>query len=222
MDSITWSLVCELVYYTLYPVIRKSIAKPKGYFLLGLGFTAAFVLIFTSPTEGNYPSFGIYWNWILGFPCWLLGCLLAERIHSNAIDRYRHRINYSFVLYRVSIFLAAFFCSVLRFHTPLGYPWTLDLFAFLVVFWLKNEIECFKDSKIVRIFEWAGTWSYSLYLTHLLPLYFARQIDANITLAGNVSILILTFAFAYFFYLIVELPSHRLAGKLAGRFLQKY
>lgn len=78
-DSILWSLVCEEVYYTLYPLILKTRVRWGWTSLIGATFAGAYAVVLTNPTAGNYPSYGAGLNWILGLPCWLLGCQLAER-----------------------------------------------------------------------------------------------------------------------------------------------
>src|SRR5712692_5028489 len=78
-DSILWSLVCEEVYYSLYPLILKARARWGWASLIAVTFASAYAVVLTNPTAGNYPSYGAGLNWILGLPCWLLGCQLAER-----------------------------------------------------------------------------------------------------------------------------------------------
>ena len=117
-DSILWSLVAELIYYTLYPALlivrRRTLTwSPMifGAFALGL------VLASTNPTAGNYPSFGNALNWILGLPCWLSGCWLADAVVKNKIpESMSFR---SIWIWRGLILVLAMVCSILRFHTPL-------------------------------------------------------------------------------------------------------
>ena len=88
-DSVLWSLVAELIYYTLYPALmflKKVLGWPA---LLALAFAAAYAVLFSHPritAEGFYPFFGWKLNWILGLPCWLLGCLLAERLAPAPVE----------------------------------------------------------------------------------------------------------------------------------------
>jgi peptidoglycan/LPS O-acetylase OafA/YrhL len=70
-DSILWSIVCEEIYYLLYPAllrlrhafgIRRLVAVA---FVLGL-----LVVVVRDPSAKNYPSYGFALNWVLGLPCW--------------------------------------------------------------------------------------------------------------------------------------------------------
>jgi peptidoglycan/LPS O-acetylase OafA/YrhL len=219
-DSILWSLVAELIYYTLYPALlivrRRTLTwSPMifGAFALGL------VLASTNPTAGNYPSFGNALNWILGLPCWLSGCWLADAVVKNKIPEsmsYR-----SIWIWRGLILVLAMVCSILRFHTPLGYPWTLNLFGFVVVFWLAREITWFMASPTKRWLEWAGAWSYSVYLFHVLamPIYM-RYDKPNFGVFFN-WLFMMTFVMisSYLFYLLIEYPGH-LAARHAGKILE--
>ena len=68
-DSILWSLVAELIYYTLYPallIVRRRTLTWSPMILVA--FALGLVLASTNPTAGNYPSFGNIFNWILGLP----------------------------------------------------------------------------------------------------------------------------------------------------------
>ncbi len=79
-DSILWSLVAELVYYTLYPALLALRRRGVEWrWMVAGSFIAALVLVATDPKAKNYASWGIGLNWVMGLPCWLLGCELAER-----------------------------------------------------------------------------------------------------------------------------------------------
>lgn len=129
-----------------------------------VSFIAISVVAATDHTAGDYPSYGSGLNWLLGLLCWLLGCVLAEFARTVPL---RHVTTVAIWAWRASIFVAAWVCSVLRFHSPIGYPWTLNLFAVLVALWLYREIQFRHTVAPSRILEWAGLWSYSRYLIHL-------------------------------------------------------
>lgn len=67
------------------------------------------------------------------------------------------------------------------------------------------------------VFEWPGSWSYSLYLVHTLAIFVLGSAVINgITVQldwGWVVLFVLAFSFS--FALIVEFPSHKLARRLA-------
>ncbi len=218
-DSVLWSLFAELIYYVCYPLLRAAQLHLGSWRDIVIGsFLAAFAVAATNPSAGNYPSYGPGLNWILGLPCWLLGCVLAESILRSP----RTVSPLSLWAWRAGTFGAAFACSVLRYHSPVGFPWSLNLFAVLVALWLQREIAFRQHSAPLRILEWAGSWSYSLYLIHLPAMaLFAALAPA---IAGGTlrwaSMILFVLAACCLFYFIIERPSHFLARQ-AGRRLEK-
>lgn len=220
-DSILWSLVCEEIYYLLYPLLRVAAAKIGWQKLVSVAFVAALILAAigfptNNITHGIYPAFGPQLNWLLGLPCWLLGCVLAERLDVfKAIEVTRKQI----WMWRSGVWLTTWVCSVLKFHSPIGYPLTLNFFAILAFFWLQREIAYYRLRRPVSLMEKAGGWSYSMYLIHLhaqavylvvgFPSLFV-PLSWSIHLAFVLSL-------CYLFYLLVERPSHRLARRLSRR-----
>lgn len=221
--SILWSLIAELIYYTLYPLVKWVLGKVGWNVLMPATFLSAYLVVSSDPQAGNYPSYGISMNWILGLPCWLLGVRLAEtRWHSITNRVALKTIN----VWRLSIFLASVLCSVLRFHSPIGYPWTLNIFSIAVYFWLKNEILYWNgsDTAAVNWLERSGSWSYSLYLTHTLSQKLFRSFLGS-DRSGSVFTWIFEMSFillgAYLFFLLFERTSHHFARKVARGHLRR-
>jgi peptidoglycan/LPS O-acetylase OafA/YrhL len=215
-DSILWSLVCEEIYYLIYPallLVRRSAGmKP----LLLASFLAALaVVVVRDPHAGNYPSYGFALNWVLGLPCWLMGCALAEA------DWGKTPSTREIWFWRGGIWFASSVCSVLRFHSPLKYPWTLNVFAVLAALWLAKELSRAREVPPSPVLEGAGKWSYSIYLVHLhSEALYARF---RIPYLGDVLQWLVTTGFAllvcYAFYRLVEKPSHELARHIGRRLL---
>lgn len=211
-DSILWSLVCEEVYYTLYPVILKARARWGWSTLIGVTFSSAYAVVLTNPTAGDYPSYGSALNWILGLPCWLLGCQLAERWES--VSREDPLTHISLWGWRIGVLATSVVLSGLRFHTILTYPWTLDLFAVLVALWLSREIVAWIHRPPLRLLELGGLFSYSIYLVHLHGLALLQRLGLGKglpVLANWLWQLLFVLGVCLVFYAIVERPSHRLA-----------
>ncbi len=211
--------MAELIYYTIYPILLWLRNKQSGWrILIAVSFIAALLVAGTDPFAKDYPSYGLYLNWLLGLPCWLIGCKLAEDIRragSRPVDS-------SIWIWRAGILLLSAACSIARFHSPIGYPWTLNFFAIAAGIWLYREILHFSRSDAPRIMEWAGTWSYSLYLIHPIGMAFFRTLPRAWPGAWAEWIFQMVFmgAFAYVFALLFEFPSHRLA-RLAGQQLAR-
>ena len=221
-DSILWSLLAELIYYTIYPFLltwRRNGMEWKWVF--AGSFAAALTLVVAvDPHVGNYASYGVYCNWILGLPCWILGCMLAERVSLNKPPLLRGVWRWRFFVWGLSVFF-----RIIRFHSPIGYPWTLNVFAIFVFFWLENEIAHYHAAKPSRFLEWAGKWSYSSYLIHLMGSQAYVYTLYRLHLSGFGSLdwpvaILFTLSVCYLFYLTIELPGHYLA-RFIGKSLQR-
>lgn len=218
-ETILWSLLAELIYYSLYPLLLALRRRLTSWIALIAGaLIIALVVAATDATAGNYPSYGSELNWLLGLPCWLTGCEVAERFKDD-------RIGISDVAiwrWRAGVWFFSFVCCSLRFHSPIGYPWTLNFFAIFVGFWLLREIRHFQSVPPVLWAEMAGRWSYSLYLTHTLANSIFDKVQIpNLGLffrwALQMSFVLL---FALIFALAFEFPGHALA-RWAGYRLSK-
>jgi len=214
-ESILWSLLAEMIYYVCYPVLRAAqlrLGSWRG--ITVASFIAALAVSATDPAAGNYASYGPGLNWLLGLPCWLLGCILAESVRTVAP---RNVFPISIWAWRAGILAAAWVCSFLRFHSPVGYPWTLNLFAVLVALWLYREIQFRQRVRPSRFFEWAGVWSYSLYLIHPAASALFAELFPSLPI-GTIrwaAMVCFVLASAYLFYLCVEWPSHAIARRAA-------
>lgn len=217
--SILWSLFCELIYYGIYPLLLQGRRASKSWWpMWWLSMIAAFAVIMTDPWTGRYSGYGLQLNWLLGLPCWLLGCILAEavsaRLETRTLAAVKPRAIWAL---RLAVWGVAVLCSVLRFHTPFGYNWTLNFFAILASFWLYVEISYYTSRLPWAFLENAGKWSYSLYLTHqlsrqLLIIFGLPDFGPVFTWGLKISFVLLM---AYLFYLTVEWPAHYLARHLA-------
>lgn len=216
-ETILWSLFAELIYYACYPALRVAqlrLGSWRG--LIIASYVMALAVAATNPSAGNYPSYGVALNWVLGLPCWLLGCYLAEEVRKGTVREVSVTAIWA---WRGAIFSAAWVCSALRFHSPVGYPWTLNLFAVLVALWLYKEIAFRRRIAPPRALEWAGVWSYSLYLLHFSAgLLFERLFPSlsDSPFRWLLTVLFVLFA-CYLFYLVVERPGHWIARQAAHK-----
>jgi peptidoglycan/LPS O-acetylase OafA/YrhL len=217
-DSILWSLLAEEIYYLLYPLIRRARDLVGLRPVIAAAYVAAVLVVLKDPHAGNYPSYGAAFNWILGLPCWLLGCELAELVDAPRETPSR----LSIWLWRGGVWFAAATCSVLRFHSPLKYPWTLNLFALVAMLWLLREITYRKTFPAPAWLERGGTYSYSIYLVHLQGAalfglwgqpFGSPMLKWSLTLG-------FTLLFCYAFARLIELPAHALARSLGARLLR--
>jgi peptidoglycan/LPS O-acetylase OafA/YrhL len=217
-ESILWSLLAELIYYLCYPLLRAVQLRAGSWRQLIIGsFIVALGVVATNPSAGNYPSYGPALNWLVGLPCWLLGCLLAESIRRGLVPNVS---TITIGVWRTAILSAVTVCSLLRFHSPIGYPWTLNFFAIGVAFWLQREIWLRHRTKALAGLEWAGSWSYSLYLLHGARAFCFSPCFPSMqgSVFAWISMVLFVFAVCYSFHLLVERPSHTIARRTAENF----
>lgn len=197
LNGILWSVIAEVVYYLLYPLLLRL----KGQFgwktLIAVSYAIAYSLMFCidRSSNKNYPAFGLHlsWfsgpgltsdvlngifglNWAVGLPCWLLGCLIAQEA-----DTLPAVSNLQIWLWRLGLIASSSLTNILRFHThphlpghlSTAFPETLNLFAIMVFFWLRAELAYYKDKsrKPIALLEAAGAFSYSLYMMHFAAGY---------------------------------------------------
>jgi peptidoglycan/LPS O-acetylase OafA/YrhL len=210
-ESVLWSLLAELIYYIIYPALRAARLGCRSWtsFIVG-AYALSFGLILMNPRAVDFVSNGLGWCWVPGLPCWLLGCALAESVRRDSGLR---PLPGSMWLWRAGLLSSAWVCSILRFHSPIGYPWTLGVFALIAFAWLRREISFRKTYPPAALLEWAGLWSYSVYLMHpvawtLFDLIFPPIQNAWLHWAFVCSFVLLI---CYGFYLLVERPSHAIA-----------
>ncbi|MCX4150072.1 MULTISPECIES: acyltransferase [Paraburkholderia] len=83
LNSVLWSLYCEMVYYALYPVLRARFRflgeLIVGSALLG-GIMVAAVRLFSHPACDNcvYETYGVAGTALVYSAGWISGCLIAE------------------------------------------------------------------------------------------------------------------------------------------------
>lgn len=215
-NSVLWSLLAELIYYTVYPALRKLHPRVGWNRIIAASFVLAYVVVVLFPDALDYSPFGPLLASVVAFPCWLLGCKLAEQAGTwqvpGGVKVSRHLWSW-----RLVIWLLSWICSVLRFHSPVGYPWTLNLFAIAVFFWLRAEVAVSPQWQRSRVLEWAGQWSYSVYLIHLVAnAGYERLPMPNFGFNLNWLVrMVFILGCSYLFYLLVEKPGHRVARSLA-------
>jgi peptidoglycan/LPS O-acetylase OafA/YrhL len=214
-DSILWSLICEEIYYAIYPLLLLLQSRIGWGALIWSSAVISIGVALTDPAAGDYPSYG-WLNWLLALPCWLMGCYLAA-----TLDRPAPTVSSSCIWrWRIGIWMLSVICSVLRFHSFVAYPWTLNLFAIVAMFWLRREIAYYHTGRPSSIFEQAGKWSYSLYLVHLTAAQLLVLIGFQLVNPNLQTIIRLAFVLliCFLFYKVVEQPSHALARFTARKF----
>ncbi|MBV8068980.1 MAG: acyltransferase [Acidobacteriaceae bacterium] len=214
-QSILWSLLCEEIYYLLYPLVLRLRGRLGWPIVMSIGWVISLATILTNPSARYYPSYGPYLNWAVGWPCWLLGCWLAERQEN---DQFLPVSTLQIWGWRSAAYLLSLVTGALSFHTPLGLPWTLNAFAVFATFWLEREMRYYRMKARTPWFESPGEASYSIYLTHTHgPVLLSTLVVADKVTPGTYwfEAIILCFVFSVTFYWLVERPCHALARRVA-------
>jgi peptidoglycan/LPS O-acetylase OafA/YrhL len=225
-ELVLWSVICESIYYLIYPILLYLRRRSSWPILTGIAFSVGFALVAThfdalQLAKNEYVAFGS-WTWVVGLPCWLLGCWLAESYHSFPLLSPLKMWGV-----RIFIFGASVCLRVCMFHiaSPLASNCILlNLFAIPIFFWLGAEIVYHASHEPVRVLEWAGGWSYSLYLMHPLAGLLLAVIGLSFIeteAATHFLVIIAALLASYGFYLLVERPSYLLAMTVDRALLPK-
>ena len=219
-----WSIECELIYYTFYPLLHLLARWSSWRILIGVSFPISlYFVFFVNPSQMMYPSFGLHGNALLGLPCWLLGCLMAEEFSGT-----RPVSKGTLWLWRGLIVFANAACFSCMLHLKIGFPYTLNFFGILAYFWLKIEVATLREEASFRkktgfaILEWGGKWSYSLYLMHgplsrVFNNFGLENLAVTVKWCIKIGFILI---FCYLFYLVVEKPSHWLARRITSKSLK--
>lgn len=210
--AIIWSLVCEAIYYLIYPLVLCFIEKLD--LIIGLAFVLSYIgtisySIFSDTYNGDFHRLGYFGTWITGLPVWLLGVKLSTLY----VKFRREELQPSFkwiAINRIIILFLSSVTSILRFHFNIAYGYTLPLFSLFAFFWLKNELLFYLNREENKTLAYGGNFSYSIYLTHSLILFFfLHYLDIKMhNIAYSAALILITLLASWIFYLIIEKPSH--------------
>ena len=228
-SGLMWSLMAESIYYGLYPLLRPFAGRLGWGGIATLALIPTLALLAWQPHALLFNHFTHWMAWILGLPAWLAGCALAESLARKGSTR-PSRLH-SVLAWRTAVVVGALAASVLKEHPlaslpQIGYPWTLQPFALLVVGWLRAEVLPLRadPGALVAWLERGGKWSYSIYLAHMagLSLWITLVGGYDLPYAPWLGVLLRTsgiFGVCFAFFLIVERPGWQLA-RWTGRRLR--
>ncbi|HWA33204.1 MAG TPA: acyltransferase [Cyclobacteriaceae bacterium] len=219
---VLWSIICEIVYYLLYPALLRIKEQIGWIRLIIIAFLAAFVSVLVNleaATPGSgYLALGNF-TWLTGLPCWLTGCWLAENR-----QRFKELSSTGIWGLRILVIAAAAALQLARFKVQsafASYSFTLNAFAVLGCLWLGFEIAFASARGSSRILESAGKWSYSLYLIHPAVPGILGMSDLPNDPQTSLMLIAISLPASYAFFLLIESPSHRLSTYLFGRLAKR-
>jgi peptidoglycan/LPS O-acetylase OafA/YrhL len=213
-NTVLWSIICEAIYYLIYPVIRRIDFTQCSVIFGGITLMIAVSNSSTLLAAHNgYVAFG-YGTWLIGLPCWLAGCAIAT--HLCEVRKVGER---EIWLWRVGILAGSIILRAAKFHAPTYLASdvvTLTLFCIPVALWIEREARYFLNREAPWL-DKLGVASYSLYLVHPLAAMAVGLAGAHFLLA-YIAIAALG---TVLFYFVVERTSHR-AARHVGRRLTKH
>ncbi|MES2586878.1 MAG: acyltransferase family protein [Pseudomonadota bacterium] len=227
LDKILWSLYCEMIYYLMYPFLRLLFARIGVLRVLLFAIPLALLTaLLPDHNQGNFFFFEGPVSWIatavLGFPIWLLGCLLAQSVATKAQVQLLH-----VGALRAFIIILGFGLPILSFLDDvipsfpnlflLNTKYSFLLFSPIIYWWLYAEIAQKHVGVFYRLLRPLGVGAYSIYLMHLLsiPMFIVAPINFNSYL-NWMAIIFIALLMSTLFYFLIEKPSHLLGRRFLG------
>jgi len=217
-----WSVICEVVYYMLYPILLLIRRRVKWLYLIVLAYLSACVLLLSNTDvviagQQSYVAMGLL-TWIIGLPCWLLGCWLAENY-----QRFKLLESYKIWVWRIFILILFIILRIVKSHITSFWGsncYTLNAFAIIACVWLGYEIKFYLHHIPYQWLEAAGKWSYSLYLIHPAVKHIVYNTGIFDPEYKTILLVVTCFIVAYLFYLLIEKTAHKLANEISKRLVQ--
>lgn len=196
---ILWSVVCESIYYCLYPLILPVSRRVGWPVLIAASVVASYGIAigFGSDQYGNAQAYGPQLNWVVGLPAWLLGCYIAENLG-------RLRMSGNVWGWRVVTAASASALYWATMNTGAGFYLTMIPFSVLAGCWILAEIRAATERGSIRFLEKIGAACFSIYLVHAIA---AAAVEMFIT-NSPVIVCALSLALVIPFYLVIEKQSH--------------
>lgn len=210
---ILWSVVCEAIYYCLYPLILPLSRKIGWLPIIAMSIAASYAVAIGHGSDqyGNAHKYGPQLNWLVGLPAWLIGCYLAEHF-----DRWRMPGRLLFWRFATAVTASILYWATL--NTPAGFYLTMTPFAVLAACWMLSEINAAEEFGAVRPLETVGAACFSIYLMHVVAAAAVEKFVATDPLL----VCPLALALIYPFYRYIEKPSHSAARSIKKMLIVKY
>lgn len=214
LDSVLWSVYCELAYYALYPVFFPML-RGRWERATAISIIVSVGLLASFPGTLRPFNFGVL-TFVFCAPMWLLGAILAERYRSGALFNYRLP---SVWLLRAALPICAVLATALFYRGPkIPLTWAVAAFVPVGYLWLARELQLLTSHRTNDRLEALGSAAYSVYLVHRFPLtLFGDIYHSHLPLALYPVQAIVVGLSAYAFYRVVEKPSHQLSKRIGGR-----
>lgn len=210
LDSILWSIYCEIIYYSLYPLLIPLFFKYGSVRIMLISLAISLTMAALHPDLLYLTLLGPTSTWLLCAPLWIMGCVLAEhRQRLQAMTRFA-----SVWFYRAGaiayVWGSALILEDARF--AIGFPRSIWIFGLFSLFWLAREMDHARTKGPARLLEKLGLAAYSIYLTHKVAITLFQAYTPHLApLPHWLGLISTVAAVSWAFYYFVEQPSHRLA-----------
>lgn len=232
-----WSLICEEIYYLIYPAMLAIRAKYGWKPILAVTFAISPVIYFVNPLKAEVHGAGPMLTWLFLYPVWLMGCVIAEKFDTLPVW---NSPTWKIWAWRLSMLALAGVTKLVRFHghheALFGYSVSMIPFGILGYFWLTQEISYARTHPPKPFLEKLGAASFTLYVAHfvigvVILERFGLQVPIDKPVGGralnvhDIFASLTMFAgvamFVWVFYLLVEAPSHKAARSISKLLLKR-
>lgn len=214
-NSTLWSILCEEIYYAVYPIILVAGRRFGMRVIFLVSLLPSIVIVGLGYPAVEWTEIGIIGTSIMLFPVWLLGVLLAEMTRSGSLPLVSTR---AIVLWRLGAWCVMWLALIAHFHTTFHQTISFLPVGTYAFFWLRAELGRAALSNAPQLLVSMGAGSYSLYLVHplILNVFKRESIFATVTpLVGWCLAMAFILAGSWIFYLLIEAPSHRMARRIS-------
>ena len=216
LEAVLWSLYCEIVYYTIYPLLRLMYSRFDYYLPIAVSFTVSFGLaLVPDQHDGFFWTYGVLGSALLGLPIWMLGCLVADVVYGQRAPKLLQHPHTGLVL-RVSVLILCILTALLHNKTAFDFKFSMLLVAPFFALWVLFEFNQIKSFWLFEKTSSVGQGCYSIYLAHklVLPtmsLFFVVEAGSPGWIFTMTGVVIGSAAF----YFLIERPAHRLSKSLS-------
>ncbi|MGV3658726.1 MAG: acyltransferase family protein [Prosthecobacter sp.] len=220
LNNVLWALVCEIIYYAIYPLLRVLMARfgthrvVAGFFLVSW----LFCLLVPETGYGHIIAYGYGWTWLVGLPVWLCGCALADWFAGKeAVPQVAGRLaswmERHLVPARAGVWVLSSVLLVLGIQEIVFFKYSLPAFGLVVLVWLLAEMRR-PDAEVSWMARF-GAAGYSIYLIHPVAQLPDLPVIAGLhPLLAWCGRMVVVAGASLLFYSIIEKPSHGLARRL--------
>ncbi|EJT06730.1 acyltransferase 3 [Rhizobium sp. CCGE 510] len=205
---ILWSVVCEVIYYSLYPLFLPISRKFGWPAMIVVSIIISYLTVISLGSDkfGSAQIYGPSLNWVVSLPAWFMGCYIAQTYRTGL---YLGNI----WLWRATTATTASILYWATINTSVGFYLTMIPFGALACGWILSEAANAERGNASAIMEKVGEACFSIYLIHVIAAAAIERLGITNSVIVCAGSLLLVVPFFYF----VEKPAHELSRRLGRR-----